>query len=71
MIQELTDKEIERQDYVDNRVYELLNDLLPAGKKLNWDIEIIGAVRDAVQAQITDRKLMSEAAFYPYIENND
>ena len=71
MIQELTDKEIERQDYVDNRVYELLNDLLPAGNKLNWDIEIIGAIRDAVQVQITDRKLMNEAAFYPYLKNND
>ena len=71
MIQELTDKEIERQDYVDNRVYELLNDLLSAGKTLHWDIGIIGAVRDAVQIQITARKLMSEAEFYPYIENND
>lgn len=65
MIQ-LTKKQIERQDYVDNQIFELIQKLLPLSKKMDWDIEIIGAVRDVIQEQIIGKqKLMSEAQFYP------
>ncbi len=65
MIQ-LTKKQIERQDYVDNQIFELIQKLLPPSKKINWDIEVIGDVRDTIQKQIVDnQKLMSERQFYP------
>ena len=65
MIQ-LTKKQIERQDYVDNQIFELIQKLLPPSKKMDWDIEVIGIVRDAIQEQIVDKqKVMSEGQFYP------
>lgn len=68
MIQ-LTKKQIERQDFVDNQIFELIQKLLPPSKKMDWDIEIIGAVRDAICEQVVDKqKIMSEGRFYPYLE---
>ena len=65
----LTKLQIERQDFVDNEIFELLQKFLPPLKTMNWDIEVIGAIRDAIQEQIVDKqKLMSEVQFYPYIK---
>jgi tRNA uridine 5-carbamoylmethylation protein Kti12 len=64
----LTKRQIERQDFVDNEIFEFLQKFLPPSKTMQWDIEVIGAIRDAIQEQIVDKqKLMSEAQFYPYI----
>jgi len=64
----LSRKQLERQDLVDNEIYELIQKLLPSAKKrIEWDIEIIGAVRDAIQSEVVGRKAMSEVQFYPYI----
>ncbi len=61
----LTRQQIKRQDFVDDQVFELIQKLLPPSKKMEWDIETIGAVRDAIQEQIVDKeKLMSEVKFY-------
>ena len=63
---ELTKKQIERQDFVDNQIFELIQKLLPPSKQMDWDIEVIAAVRGAIQNQIVDeQKLMTEAKFYP------
>lgn len=64
----LTKQQIRRQDFVDNQIFELIQTLLPLSKKIDWDIETIGAVRNAVGAQIMDKKLMSEMQFYPYLK---
>jgi hypothetical protein len=65
----LTKRQIERQDFVDNKIFELLQIFLPPSKTMKWDIEAIGAIRDAIQEQIVDKqKLMSEMQFYPYIK---
>ncbi len=62
----LTKQQIERQAFVDNQVFELMQKLLPPSKQTEWDIEAIGAVRDAIQEQLVDKqKLMSETKFYP------
>jgi len=66
---QLTEKQIKRQDFVDNEIFELLQRLIPQSKTIDWDIEVIGAVRDAIQNQIVDeQKLMSEMQFYPYLK---
>ena len=62
----LTRKELDRQDFVDNEIFELIQRLLPADKKLKWDIEIIGSVRDAMQDQIINKQAVSKKQFYPY-----
>jgi hypothetical protein len=71
----LTDAQVERQDLVDNLCHKLLNDLAGAsiahheGFLVEWDIEQISAVREAVQEVIVDKlHLMTEQEFYPYIE---
>ena len=62
----LTKQQIKRQDFVDNQIFELIQKLLPRSKQIKWDIETIGAVRDAIQEQIVDKqKVISEARFYP------
>ncbi len=65
----LTKRQIERQDFVDSEIFELLQKFLPTSKTMEWDIEVIGAIRDAVQEQIVyKQKLISEIQFYPYIK---
>jgi len=54
-MQELTKKEIERQDFVDNKIFELINELIPNEQKLDWDIEMIGEVRDIISDWIVDK----------------
>lgn len=64
---QLTNLQIQRQDFVDNEVFELIQRLAPSAK-IKWDIEMIVNVRDSMQAQIVDhKKLMSERKFYPYL----
>ena len=65
----LTKRQIERQDFVDNKIFGFLQEFLPPSKEMKWDIEAIGAVRDAIQEQIVDKqKVMSAGKFYPYIK---
>lgn len=64
---ELTDQQIARQDCVDNAIYDLINELIPSDKEMDWDIEAIGAVRDAIQSKLVERGLCTEQEFYPFI----
>lgn len=65
---QLTEKQIKRQDFVDNEVFELIRRLAPAAK-IKWDIEMIGNVRDLIQIQLVDKqKLTNETKFYPYLK---
>jgi hypothetical protein len=65
---ELTKKQIERQDFVDNAIYELLLSINPTDKNFDWDIEMIGDIRDVIQDYIIQKTNCSEQEFYPYIE---
>ena len=67
---QLTKKQIKRQDFVDNEIFELIQRLLPAANiKIKWDIEMIGFVRDSIRMQlVNNKKLTSEAKFYPYLK---
>ena len=68
-ITKLTKSQIERQDFVDNQIFELIQQLLPPSRQIDWDIEVIGAIRDAISEQLVDKKLMSEMQFYPYLKS--
>jgi hypothetical protein len=65
---ELTDQQISRQDFVDNAIHDLINELIPSDKEMEWDIEVIGEVRDVIQAMLVGRGICIEQEFYPYIE---
>ena len=64
---ELTKKQIERQDFVDNAIFDLLETLNPTNKQLDWNIEIIATIRDMISAYFVDIEICKEQEFYPYI----
>lgn len=63
-VDDFTPKEVERQDLVDNAIHRLLCEL--SGRKLPWDIELIGEVRDAVQMTFESHTIMTGKEFYPF-----
>ena len=61
-----TRRNIERQDFVDNKVFELVNELLPRRKQIEWDIEVIATVREAIFSSVDGKiRELSERKFYP------
>ncbi len=68
-MKELTEEQIKRQDSVDNAIYQLIREINPADKEIEWDIEMIGEIRDVVRDWMVERlKLTDEQNFYPYLE---
>ncbi len=68
-MKELTDKQIERQDLVDNAIFNLIQSLNTTDKTINWDIELIGEIRDVIAEWMIERlKITDEQNFYPYLE---
>jgi len=66
---ELTKSQLQRQDFVDNEIYELINRLNPSQEKIEWDIEMISAARDVIGRWLTDKLAVTdEMSFYPYLE---
>jgi hypothetical protein len=68
-MQELNNMQIERQNYVDDVIFELIQDINPTSIDLEWDIEMIGEIREEIGYWLIERlKLCDEMTFYPYIE---
>ena len=66
---ELTDEQTKRQDFVDNAIYHLIQEVNPASKTVEWDIEMIGDVRDVIREWLVERmNIASEQTFYPYLQ---
>ncbi len=40
----LTDEQIKRQDFVDNRIFELIQELNPSQTEIDWDIEVVANI---------------------------
>jgi hypothetical protein len=68
----LTDVQISRQDYVDNQIFQLIQTLSPSQQPIEWNIEMIGDIRDTIEKWIVDKmKVCTEKDFYPYIEEEN
>jgi len=65
MTNELTEKQLERQDFVDNLIFSLIQQLNPTNRVIDWDIEMIGNVRDAVVCELEKKLRISEFEIYP------
>lgn len=66
---ELTDEQIKRQDFVDNRIFELIEDLNPSQTEIDWDIEVMANIRETIRIWLVeDLKVTDEMSFYPYLE---
>ena len=65
-MQNLSDDQIRRQDFVDNQIYDLVKRLTPSTREIEWDIEMIGDIRETIQHWLVDRyKIAKELEFYP------
>lgn len=64
----LTEKQINRQDFVDNATYDFIKSLIPNDKRIDWDIESIALVRDAVCKVLETKRICAEQEFYPFIK---
>jgi hypothetical protein len=66
---ELTKQQLERQDFVDNAIHDLIRTVAPVGANIPWDIKLIGSIRDIIESQLChETNLMTEQEFYPYLE---
>ena len=60
------DKQIKRQDFVDNEIYDLVKRLIPSTREIEWNIEMIADIRDTIQHWLVDKyKIVDEFEFYP------
>jgi len=68
-MKELTERQIERQDYVDNQIFDLIQNLVPTTSSVRWSIEMIGDVRETIREWLVKRlQTTGEMQFYPYLE---
>jgi hypothetical protein len=65
-MQSLSDEQLKRQDLVDNEIYDLMKRLIPTKSEIEWNIEMIGDIRDTIQHWLVDQyKIVDELEFYP------
>jgi hypothetical protein len=65
-MQNFREEQIRRQDFVDNQIYDLVKRLIPASIEIEWDIEMIGDIRDTIQHWLVDQyRIVDELEFYP------
>ena len=65
---ELWGADLERQDLVDNAIFELINLLNPSSKEIEWDIYYISQIRDVISDIIVNQlELSDEYTFYPFV----
>jgi hypothetical protein len=65
-MQNLSEDQIKHQDFVDNQIYDLVKRLTPSNREIEWDIEMIGDIRDTIQHWLVDKyKIVEDLEFYP------
>jgi len=66
---ELTQQQIAQQDFVDNAIFSLIGVINPGNKEIEWDIEMVGEIRDVLKEWLVDKlNLITEQEFYPHLE---
>ena len=64
-----TEEQLRRQDFVDNGIFDLIQNLNPTSTEIEWDIEVIGQIRDRIRYLLVERlQICDEMSFYPYLE---
>lgn len=66
---ELNENQLKRQDFVDNAIYELVCNVNPSQREVEWNIELIGGIRDLIRHWLIERLAVTdEMTFYPYMD---
>lgn len=64
---ELTKEQIKRQDFVDIAIYDLLQNVSPSWRQVEWNIEMIADLRERIRYWFVEYlNLTDEMTFYPY-----
>ena len=59
-------RKIERQDLVDNAIFQLMKDLNPSTQEIKWEIHWINEIRLVMSdLYVNVMKLCTEEEFYP------
>ena len=67
----LNDNQIKRQDFVDNAIFELVCNINPSQQEIEWNIELIGGIRDMIFHFLVERlAIIDEMTFYPYMDDD-
>lgn len=61
----MTNEQLERQDFVDNAIFSLIQDINPTAEAISWDIEMIGNIRDAIVNELEKKLGITEFEIYP------
>ena len=63
----MTEREkIHKWDFVDNTIFEMIENLNPSTKKLEWDIKPISEIREVLVSYFVEElKLCTKNDFYP------
>ncbi len=69
---ELSKNQLMRQDLVDSAIHELLRNINPSQEEIEWNIELIGEIREVIRHVFAERlEVTNEMTFYPYIETDE
>ena len=67
--EELTGRQLERLDYLHNRIQAMLIEICPnETKTVEWDMELIATIADVVEEFFVRKKYCTDQEFNPYIE---
>ena len=61
----MTDEQLKRQDFVDNAIFSLIQEINPTSQTISWDIEMIGNIRDTLVQELEKKLGISEFEIYP------
>jgi hypothetical protein len=64
----LTQPQLERQDFVDNAIFALLENLKTSSTELVWDIEMIADIRDHIASWLEGKNATQPQEFYPSVD---
>jgi len=68
-MEELTNRQIERKECVDDAIFNLIQDINPTSIEIEWDMEMIAEIREEIGYWLIERlKLCDEMTFSPYVE---
>lgn len=55
----------DRQDFVDNAIFEFVKQFIPDDQHLlEWDIDRIGKIRDNIDSWLTEQGIIAQGEFY-------
>jgi hypothetical protein len=67
--QELTDRDMDVQDETDGIIFDMYRDL--TGNEPEWDVAVIGDLRDDIVERIARETKRTEYSFHPYMVSDD